>query len=400
MLSGLMGPGALSLVVLVIQNSAVVLMTKQSKMQKIPYYTSTLVLNQEAVKLVMCLAIFVFEWRSLREKRLSTSSSIIINNNISSGSGGISSGNGPNGSSSPLVRRPLIKRCVSDMQIFIDELYAQVFQWSTMKLLVPAVLFTVQNYLLFIALSHLDAVTFQMLSQSKLISAAIFSVIMLDKRLLPIQWGALVLLTFGVFLSQYGTSTSSAKAGHLINKNKGDGGSLILGAGACILSGISSSFAGVYFEKVVKSTPPSLAVRNIHLSLFAIPLAAVSMVVLDVIPRWFDGAAPADGAAPVMPPFEFWRGYSGLVYWLVLVHAIGGLLVAVVVKYADNILKGFATAIAIVTSGLYMTVFWDYVPSLWFVGGCGLVCMSTLLYQCFEPKKAVIPKGHRGSSSA
>ena len=363
-----LSPGLLSLVVLVIQNSAVVLMTKQSKMQNIPYHTSTLVLNQELVKLLMCLCIFGWEWRSLRAKRLPGSHAV------------------PHSTATSWSQRPL-PTFIVDGRTFLDELVEQVFQRSTWKLLVPAALFTVQNYLLFIALSHLDAVTFQMLSQSKLISAAIFSVMLLEKRLRWVQWAALVLLTFGVYLSQRESGAASSKVAMV---PKADASSLVLGAGACILSGVSSSFAGVYFEKVVKSTPPSLAVRNIHLSLFAIPLAVGSMLVIDVAPRYLDGGS-----------FNYWAGYNVLTYALVVVHAIGGLLVAVVVKYTDNILKGFATAVAVVTSGVYMTVFWGYSPSAWFLGGCTLVCLSTVLYQWFEPKraaplKAAPPEG-RGS---
>jgi UDP-sugar transporter A1/2/3 len=137
---------------------------------------------------------------------------------------------------------------------------------------------------------------------------------------------------------------------------------------ACIVSGLSSSFAGVYFEKVVKTTAPSLAVRNIQLSFYGIPLAALTMVVLDV---WWRG----EGGA-----FHFFQGYSPIVWSLVAVHALGGLLVAVVVKYADNIAKGFATAVSTVLSGLYAAVFWGYVPSAEFLVGCTAVFASVIMY--------------------
>ena len=41
-------------------------------------------------------------------------------------------------------------------------------------------------------------------------------------------------------------------------------------------------------------------------------------------------------------------GFDWFVWYVVLLQAGGGLIVAMVVKYADNILKGFATSLAIV----------------------------------------------------
>lgn len=45
-----------------------------------------------------------------------------------------------------------------------------------------------------------------------------------------------------------------------------------------------------------------------------------------------DGPKVAEGG--------FFQGYSTLVWTVITVNAAGGLLIAVVVKYADNILKG------------------------------------------------------------
>ena len=46
--------------------------------------------------------------------------------------------------------------------------------------------------------------------------------------------------------------------------------------------------------------------------------------------------------------------------WAVVVNqAFGGLLIAVVMKYADNIVKGFATSIAIIVSTVLRHGFYD-----------------------------------------
>ena len=50
-------------------------------------------------------------------------------------------------------------------------------------------------------------------------------------------------------------------------------------------------------------------------------------------------------------------------------QAVGGLTVAIVVKYADNILKGFAASFSIVTSFVLCVFIFDFKPTLGFIVG-------------------------------
>ena len=63
------------------------------------------------------------------------------------------------------------------------------------------------------------------------------------------------------------------------------------------------------------------------------------------------------------------HGYTMLTVAVVLVGALGGMVTAVVIKYADNILKGFATSIAIIISCIVSIIFFDFVLTLKFVMG-------------------------------
>ena len=60
--------------------------------------------------------------------------------------------------------------------------------------------------------------------------------------------------------------------------------------------------------------------------------------------------------------------------------ALGGLLVAAVVKYADNVLKTYATAIAIVLTCIIGAVTSRSAPSVGFLQGMALVIASIFLY--------------------
>jgi len=88
------------------------------------------------------------------------------------------------------------------------------------KLLLPSSLYVVQNNLLYVALTNLDAGTYQVplfyasfkyntfvspyqvTYELKIMTTAFFSVLMLQRRLTCNQWISLLLLTFGVSLVQ------------------------------------------------------------------------------------------------------------------------------------------------------------------------------------------------------
>jgi len=56
------------------------------------------------------------------------------------------------------------------------------------KLAVPSFLYTLQNNLLYVALSNLDPATFQVGYQLKILTTAVFSVIMLNKNISRLQY--------------------------------------------------------------------------------------------------------------------------------------------------------------------------------------------------------------------
>jgi UDP-sugar transporter A1/2/3 len=65
---------------------------------------------------------------------------------------------------------------------------------------VPAVLYLIQNNLQYFAVSLLDAATFQVTYQMKILTTALFSVIMLKRSLSGQKWFSLILLTAGIFI--------------------------------------------------------------------------------------------------------------------------------------------------------------------------------------------------------
>ena len=110
--------------------------------------------------------------------------------------------------------------------------------------------------------------------------------------------------------------------------------------------------------------PPSLWMRNVQLGLFSIPQAALLLL--------------ADRSAIVARgPLQ---GFSPLVWAVVASTAFGGLLVAAAVKHADNIVKMYAAACAIVLTCAATSIVTASPPSALFLSGMALVLGSLLLY--------------------
>ncbi|KAM9830691.1 UDP-galactose translocator isoform X1 [Syngnathus typhle] len=232
------------------------------------------------------------------------------------------------------------------------------FQYrDTLKLAVPSLIYTLQNNLQYIAISNLPAATYQVTYQLKILTTALFSVLMLKKTLSKVQWFSLLLLFVGVAIVQVqqGASKETEKA----NQN------YVVGLMAVVISCLSSGFAGVYFEKILKGSSASVWVRNVQLGIFGTTLGTLAMC-------WNDGAAVAHRG--------LFSGYTSMVWCVILNQAFGGLLVAVVVKYADNILKGFATSFSIIISTIMSIYLFAFHVDPLFAAGAGLVISAVYMY--------------------
>jgi len=61
-------------------------------------------------------------------------------------------------------------------------------------------------------------------------------------------------------------------------------------------------------------------------------------------------------------------------------QALGGVLVAMCINYADNIAKNFATSISIILSFLFSVFFFDFDVTFSFLLGTAIVIYATYLY--------------------
>ncbi|RUP18953.1 nucleotide-sugar transporter-domain-containing protein [Jimgerdemannia flammicorona] len=267
----------LSLLVLVIQNSTLVLMMRYSRIvTKSPgqpmYIASTAVFLAEVLKIVACLAVMYYQKRNFSR--------------------------------------------------FLHVVQKEILEkpGETIKMLIPSGLYALQNNLLYIALSNLEAATFQVTYQMKILTTALFSVVLLGRSLSQNKWFALVLLMIGVTLVQLQTvSTSStptvptaaalaaispeddpngpdaaATAEAIAAVIRADAAAAaqttatllaaqnpLVGLLAVVTSCVSSGFAGCYFEKILKTSDTSMWVRNIQLGISGALFSFIGIFVYD-----------------------------------------------------------------------------------------------------------------------
>ena len=91
-----------------------------------------------------------------------------------------------------------------------------------------------------------------------------------------------------------------------------------------LLACLTSGFAGVYFEFILKSSPLSLVLRNVQMAFFGVMFSGLA--------AWYK-----DGAN--IQKHGVMQGFNGPVYVVLTLQAFGGLLVASVVQYTDNVVK-------------------------------------------------------------
>jgi len=234
---------------------------------------------------------------------------------------------------------------------------------DTLKVSVPALCYTLQNNLQFVAATHLGAELLQLLYQTKTLSTAIFGVIILSKSLRCNQWCALSVLICGVVAAQ----SSQKPAGGAFKGNAFVGVVAALGVSVC------SGFASVYLEKILKGDKTSIWVRNVQLCLFSVPLQ-----LLAVYQRDWDK----------VQEYGWMRGFCPGTWAVVCMFAFGGLLVAIVIRFADNNLKNLAMALAILLSCLASVPLFGFEPNGMFGFGAALVVVSIFLYAWQPQQKA------------
>ncbi len=192
-----------------------------------------------------------------------------------------------------------------------------------LKLCVPAVLYTVQNNLQYVIET---SPLFVIMYDCKVITTALFYTYMLNRGFSLKEWSTIIALTFGIAAVQ--SAESDVHYHHA---------SEVVGTLSVILACLTSGFAGVFFEKTLKDSKSSIWMINFQMSMISSSLSMFTCLMEDTEDISKRG---------------FFTGYDKWVVAVIILQGLAGLSIALVVKFSDNIYKGFAAGVSIVMACL------------------------------------------------
>lgn len=231
------------------------------------------------------------------------------------------------------------------------------FKWvNFLSASVPALLYLISNNFNFIIIHEIGPLSFQILNNFKIVTAAIIFQIVMNRQLTAIQWRGIVLLTIGSLISQL--------------QDCGDGGLMLtgtaLGYGLKALNCTLTSFAGVYCEKFLKQTTDSIHYQNLQLYFWGTLFASLTL--------FFSSMQTGTGVE------ELWRGQNLHSVLLMLNYAFVGLATAFVLKYLDNIAKNFAAVTAMFAAAFAAHALFGEELSMHLMIGLLVAAMAADLY--------------------
>ncbi|GAA5887176.1 hypothetical protein JCM16303_002216 [Sporobolomyces ruberrimus] len=320
------------------------------------------------------------------------------------------------------VQAPWVRKILDDPAMWVRRrrmgvvkmMVEDIFGSDWYKMCVPAILFALQNNLIYIAARNLSVPVFQITFQLKTLITALCAVLMLGRRLALIQWISLATLGLGVAAMQIGAIHAKVNDSHAHGDHPASSEpsmNYVAGVSAVVVSCFSSAIAATYFELVIKRRPAvpaveevmlvappqlkpvSLWVRNIQLSLFSSVFGlGVVLFQANDVHFWGMGGLSLDFHG-LIDPLDHWydpvlraghgffEGFNQMAWVVIVLQTVGGLLIALVLKYADNVAKSLSLSMSIVLTFILSVFIFDFKLTLPSGLGGAAVVLSTVLFE-------------------
>ncbi|RMX66971.1 hypothetical protein KXD40_008777 [Peronospora effusa] len=235
----------------------------------------------------------------------------------------------------------------------------------------PACTYAIQNVFMQTAYQYLPSIVFNLINQTKLLSAALFLYFLMDTRFSLQQcFAMLLLLSASVLLSlakDTGTDASAAI-------------SVELGLVPVLLASLLSGLGSALTQRSMQQHKRDAALVTMELSVYG-SLFLMIPTIWSTIVKTLTSESPTDNGLA-----NFDRIFEGCDYYTlipVVSNAMGGLLVGTVTKYVGGVLKSFALICGIAfTAFVESYVYGAVLPDEVFIAA-GLVATSIIIYSSF-----------------
>jgi UDP-sugar transporter A1/2/3 len=261
---------------------------------------------------------------------------------------------------------------------------------------VPAALYSVQNLASLLAYQNLDALTYNVLNQTKTLSAALCCYLVMGRTQSAAQVLALLLLLGSALVMEGILPVERALALVTGLGGGGSGGSSFGGSEGShgapwdsrhwthgVAPVLSASFisglAGALSQKNLQSSSNS---RNAYFFSMELCLGSVLLLSSSLLFSQ-DGRQIRESG--------FWHGWTLATCIPILTNSVGGIIVGLVTKYAGSVRKGFALIFGILLSGIIQACVENEPISIDHVAGGLLAALSLYLHSANPALSWLVP---------
>eukprot|EP00588_Corethron_pennatum_P035016 CAMPEP_0194346306 /NCGR_PEP_ID=MMETSP0171-20130528/105349_1 /TAXON_ID=218684 /ORGANISM="Corethron pennatum, Strain L29A3" /LENGTH=387 /DNA_ID=CAMNT_0039113411 /DNA_START=495 /DNA_END=1658 /DNA_ORIENTATION=- len=246
----------------------------------------------------------------------------------------------------------------------------------------PAILFAIQGFCNLIASKNLDPVTFNVINQSKTLSAALFCFLLMGRRQSFLQLVALVLLLaaslviegvidVGAFFSSFAENSSedgTEDTASESTRNYSLGITMII---------IGSSLSGLSGALAQKSLQMSGGGRDSFLFTAELSFFSAAVLLLSLI---------ATGDLLKVITHGFFQGWNIRTLIPIFSQAIGGVCIGIITKHAGAVVKGFVLVIGLVLTALFRSIAHGGGLAVNEMTGMALVAVATTVHMLYPYK--------------
>ncbi|KAK4738878.1 hypothetical protein R3W88_002575 [Solanum pinnatisectum] len=246
-----------------------------------------------------------------------------------------------------------------------------MMDWKSVRLYpIPSIIYLIHNNVQFATLTYVDTSTYQIMGNLKIVTTGILFRLFLKRKLTNLQWMAIILLAVGTTTSQVKGCGEASCDSFFSSPIQG----YLFGA----LSACLSALAGVYTEFLMKKNNDSLYWQNVQLYTFG-SIFNMGRLLMDDFRSGFEEG----------PWWQrIFNGYNMTTWLVVLNLGTTGLLVSWLMKYADNIVKVYATSMAMLLTMVLSVILFNFKPTVQLFLGI-IICMMSL-HMYFAPPSTLV----------